>query len=70
MTPQQLLDIHAPSFLHDADTLLALNYPQAKITRRPVLVDGRIHVGYRYRISRGFLRSESATAFGLISAPE
>lgn len=69
MTPQRLLDIHAPQYLHEADTILALNYPSAKITRKPVLVEGRIHVGYRYRISRGFLRFEEATAFGLISAP-
>jgi hypothetical protein len=69
MTAQHLLNLHAPQFLHDADTLLALNYPQSKITRKPVLVEGRIHVGYRYRVSRGFLRFEEATAFGLVSAP-
>ena len=60
MTAQRLLSLHRPAFLHHADTLLTMHYPGARITRRKIVVDGTIHVGWRYRIRKSFFRREYA----------
>jgi arsenate reductase-like glutaredoxin family protein len=63
MTAQQLLKTHDPRTVHCADTILTMQYPDAKITRRPIVVEKRIHVGYHYTISRGLLRWETAELY-------
>lgn len=65
MSAQRILDIHKPAFLHHADTLLTMHYPKARITRKPILVQGRIHIGYRFTIHKSLWKKERAEIHGV-----
>ncbi len=67
MIAQRILDIHSPESLQDVDTILAMQFPRARITRRAVFAEGTMMcLGYEYVIRHCLLRRERVFVKGLM----